>query len=166
MYNYMYVYIYSFKQIMYSQTYTFLFVYIFMYTYESKSFIYINTHIHIYIYIYIYIYLYTYIYTYSYANKYVYIYVQIYLHLFTNQQKSHAIETHSIFGCNVDKRGSASSPDSSLRHCAHGRIRPPYRKSCINPAHRSGYGLWARYLPQFGQGREDALQQRSQVVVA
>ena len=71
-----------------------------------------------------------------------------------------------VFWCNIDKQGSASSPDSSLRHCAHGRIRLPYRDSCINPTHIHRYDRWARYLLQFGQGREDAFRQRCQLVVA
>ena len=70
-----------------------------------------------------------------------------------------------VFWRNIVKQGSASSPGSSLRHCAHGRIRPPYRDTCINPAYIHGYDRWARHLLQFGQGREDAFRQCCQVVV-
>jgi len=45
-------------------------------------------------------------------------------------------------------------------HCAHGRIRPPYRDSCINPAHIHGYDQWGSYSLQFGQRCEDAFRQR------
>ena len=68
-------------------------------------------------------------------NMYIYTYIckqvctQLCLNVLTfkyNQYKSYLNHTHFTFQFSVDKRGSASSPDSSLQHCSHGRIRPPH----------------------------------------